>query len=93
MYKTSSNIECEKMESGHSDILYVKCKYRTLEIQIILIYMSTNDKTRNKDIRQKTESIIKKEQENPLLILGDFNGHIGFIGSQQCDENGKMVLL
>ena len=92
MYKMSSGIECTKLDSGHRDILYVNCKYQALQVRIILIYMSTNNKARNKDIQHKVESILKKEEENALLMLGDFNGHVGFIGPQQCDDNGRMVL-
>ena len=33
-----------------------------------------------------------RKEPNPLLILGDFNGHVGFLGSQQCDENRQMLL-
>ena len=92
MYKMSSGIECTKLDSGHRDIPYVNCKYQALQVRIILIYMSTNNKARNKDIQHKVESILKKEEENALLMLGDFNGHVGFIGPQQCDDNGRMVL-
>ena len=92
LHKSSSTIESMKMDSRHPDILYAKCKFQAMAICIVLIYMSTNDKARNKEIKQKAEAIIKKEEEHPLLILGDFNGHLGFLGPQQCDENGRMVV-
>ena len=53
MYKMSSGIGCTKLDSGHSDILYVNCKYQALQVRIILIYMSTNNKARNKDIQHQ----------------------------------------
>ena len=28
----------------------------------------------------------------PLLVLGDFNGHVGFIGEQACNRKGEMML-
>ena len=27
-----------------------------------------------------------------LPILGDFNGHLGYIGTQKLDKNGRLVL-
>ena len=30
--------------------------------------------------------------EMPVLVLGDFNGHIGFIGEQMCNRKGEMML-
>ena len=31
-------------------------------------------------------------QKNKLLILGDFNGHIGVLGTQKLNRNGKRVI-
>ena len=90
LHKEGRHIQCKKEDSDHSDVLYVRCKFQNTEIVIILVYMSTNDKTRNKCIQQKVESILRKEEQGSLLLLGDFVGHLGFLGPQQCDENGKM---
>ena len=92
LYRNSTHFDCKKEESGHNDILLAKCKYKTLEFVIILIYMATNDKMRNIAIKQQAERIFRKEADNPLLILGDFNAHTGFLGPQKCDENGRTVL-
>ena len=92
LHKESSHTQCKWEDSDHSDVLYVRCKVHSIEIVIVLVYMSTNDKTLNRCIQQKVENIIRKEEQGSLLLLGDFNGHLGFLGPQQCDENGKMVL-
>ena len=56
--------------------------------------MSTNDAERNKIIRDQIESKINQIQNEDyrLMILGDFNGHVGYIGNQKLDKNGEIVL-
>ena len=38
------------------------------------------------------ENILKDKEEKPVLLLGDFNGHVGFLGDQKLDVNGKLIL-
>ena len=32
------------------------------------------------------------EDEELIFLLGDFNGHIGILGNQQLNYNGKLVM-
>lgn len=89
--------EIEKMETEHKDILYTSWKLHNLELRIILVYFSSGnteeDKQRDKHIRTECERLIQKNLDNKgLIVLGDFNGHVGFIGSQKVDRNGEMVI-
>ena len=38
------------------------------------------------------KNILKEKEENPVLLLGDFNGHVGFLGEQKLNINGKLIL-
>ena len=48
---------------------------------------------RNIKIRNELNEILEKtlDSEN-ILVLGDFNGHIGYIGPQDLNRNGRYVL-
>ena len=46
----------------------------------------------NTKLRGEIEKILDKHYESNLIILGDFNAHVGFKGRQKLDNNGKMVL-
>ena len=50
-------------------------------------------KERNIKIRagleRKLESI---DEQEALIIMGDFNCHLGFLGYQEENENGRMIM-
>lgn len=94
IWRENEDIIMEKMETKSNDILLVESKVNKMEISIVLIYMSVNDYGRNAEIRKEIKTIVGRAQQNEreIIILGDFNGHLGFIGSQKLDTNGKMIL-
>ena len=89
--KKGKEINIKKIESKSEDVLTAECESHKVKFTIILIYMSVNDNSRNKLIE---EEVIKIGQsiEGKYIIMGDFNGHIGIIGKQKLNENGKRVL-
>lgn len=56
-------------------------------IKMIVVYR----KQRNSEMREETEEILE-EKDEPLLIVGNFNGHVGSKGEQKLDTSGKMIL-
>ena len=63
----------------------------------MLVYFSAGnseeDKQRDGLIRKECEKLIQScTDSEKLIVLGDFNGHIGFIGQQNIDRNGVMVI-
>ena len=55
---------------------------------VIIIYFSVNDKERNNEMRKEIDRIIEGKEE-PLLITGDFNGHVDFKGDQKSKIGNK----
>ena len=48
------------------------------------------DRNRNDSIRLECERIMSKaKEEEPFMILGDFNGHLGFIGKQKIRQEWR----
>ena len=95
LHTKSDNLETTKLESGHKDILYTTCKASNFQFKLLLVYLATNDQQdseRNQRISSHIEKMLQKNGEDPLVFLGDFNGHLGFIGPQETNSNGNRVL-
>ena len=96
-HRRSSKIELELKPSRSPDILEVQgCIYKT-RISILLVYFATGrkkvDSDRNRKIRLEVEEKLGSVSEDScVILLGDFNGHIGFLGDQEIDVNGRMIL-
>lgn len=84
--------EMEEIEVKNPDILGIKIHSKGIKFVLILIYMDVKDQKRNDKIRKDIGDVIQKFENNKMIILGDFNGHLGFIGDQRLDLNGKFVL-
>lgn len=53
------------------------------------------DKQRNKSMESEIIERIQecqKQKDEALVLLGYFNGHIGYLGSQRLGNNGKFIL-
>ena len=88
------NVNLNKCTTINKDILIVEGKIYNLSIKIILVYLSVNDFSLNKNIIEEINKNINKELDiqQDLLILGDFNGHVGFLGPQKINKNGELLL-
>ena len=86
------------MPNNNTDLLHVTMQRGSFKLHIILVYFSVVTKPEDKECNKKMKSEIEKmiearnENEEPLIVMGDFNGHIGLIGMQKENDNGKMVL-
>ena len=94
--RKNKGMEIEKLKADHEDILLLGVTFMGIEIKILIVYFAAgnkqDDKQRNAEIKQKCENIIENINEEALIIMGDFNGHVGFIGHQKADAEGEMVL-
>ncbi|XP_068246511.1 uncharacterized protein [Palaemon carinicauda] len=52
------------------------------------------DEDYNRDVRIKLDimGILENLPDSPIILLGDFNGHLEFIGQQSLDRTGSIVL-
>ena len=96
LYRNDSYLikEIKQKETKSNDILHLEMKIGTLRIRVILVYFSILDnsnKDRNEKIQREIENIVIENQEK-LVILGDFNGHIEGLGYQNQDERGNMII-
>lgn len=96
LHKKSDKLSFNKVDSGHKDILVIEGKCNNQKIKIILVYFGVKKTKKandaNDEMRKKVEKIMNKADENEaLVVLGDFNAHTGEIGYQDIDHNGKMI--
>lgn len=92
LYKKGSECDLKQINTKHNDVLHCKGIVCGLNIHILLVYLSSNDKERNKNIKAEIIKTLNSHEEENLILLGDFNGHIGFLGQQKQDDNGELVL-
>ena len=89
LYK-NTNFLIKKIETIHKDILVIQCQIYSLELRMILVYMSVTNYDGNNQLIQYVQEHI--ENTKNYIILGDFNGHTGFLGPQSRNKNGDMML-
>ena len=96
LYKQNSGVALSKAPSENEDVLEVRGSILNKQVRIILVYMSVEtkpeDKTRNEKIKQELEEKLEESPDMATVLLGDFNGHVGFLGSQKENRNGKFVI-
>ncbi|CAL4106290.1 unnamed protein product, partial [Meganyctiphanes norvegica] len=89
-------IKFEKVPNVEKEILEIEGKCMDLKIRTILVYFDARTtpegKRRNLEIKKEIERILKSVEEEALVVLGDFNAHIGLLGAQTIDRNGRMIL-
>ena len=93
LWRNEVELCVEKIDTKLRDILYAKCSATNLNFHIALVYFPCGNKEEDnllrKGMQKELEEILEEQQHNPLLILGDFNGHVGFLGQQRIDEGEK----
>ena len=95
LWKNISGIDkvnIEKLDNKHRDILVANVSIGDLNFKMILSYWATNDRNRNIVIIREIEEMLKKWEKQKIIILGDFNGHTGFLGPQKPNENGQKII-
>ena len=93
MILANDDIHLELKECSSPDILHGEIKTGEILIKILLVYMDVKDQRRNEKIKHCLNTLLENvdDSEN-VIVLGDFNGHLGFIGEQSLDINGRYVL-
>ena len=97
MYKEKEKYDLQKMTTRSTEILHVEGEIGKEQIRIVLVYMKTgNDnetKEHNKKIIEEIGQIVEEKeiQQKATIVLGDFNGHLGYLGNQEENMNGKLI--
>ena len=86
----------EERTTVSSDILMTEGSISSTKLIIIMVYMATGNTAesieRNRIIKNELEKILDENREDKgIILLGDFNGHIGTVGNQKENRNGRLV--
>lgn len=94
LWKEQEHVSLQEINTTHSDLLVVRARFRGMDFVAVLVYFSTgaNAGERNEALENEVRNIIEANSGAQLIILGDFNGHVGFIGPQLLDESGKRII-
>ena len=91
--KNLNNIRVEQTENNNSDILTAKVKIADVKFYLVITYAATNDDHRNVEIYKELQNQYDAAANGKILFVGDFNGHIGLVGPQPINKNGRKLLL
>ena len=86
------------MTTKSTEILHVEGEIGKEQIRIALVYMKTGidnetkEHNKKKIIEEIGQIVEEKEiQQKATIVLGDFNGHQGYLGNQEENMNGKLI--
>ena len=94
--KEQQDIVLNPVKTTSKDLLIMKGNLKSFKVTIILVYLSV---IRN-EVEKKNQSVLKEirkgihdtSEDELIFILGDFNAHLGIIGDQDVNYNGRIVL-
>lgn len=97
LHRDGNNFQLNKMETKHKDLLILSGNIKHQKITIMLVYLSVIknelEKIHNRHLLDEAKRVLNRcNEEEIVFILGDFNGHLGFIGQQTVNYNGQIVL-
>ena len=84
----------EMKESKCKDIMNIEFEINKGKvIKIFIVYIDVKDKVRNAGIYGQLNKLMEEVgEEEKVVVMGDFNSHIGFIGEQELNYNGRIML-
>ena len=97
LFKDQENVHLQKVKTQLQDILVVKGTLKKDKVTIIIVYFSVvrgeEERKINSGIKKEVKKHIEECEDDELIfLLGDFNSHIGILGEQQINYNGKLVM-
>ena len=69
----------DKLSNVSEDLLIVRVEIVGFEVVIFVIYLDVKYRERNKKIVEDLERNLEKHEDENIILVGDFNGHLGFI--------------
>ena len=94
---THAYTELEQVDTKQEDILILRGTLKSMKVTIILLYLSvirgaTERKSNQEIMTEIRRGISHCDDDELVFIMGDFNAHVGIIGEQELNYNGKIVL-
>ena len=80
------------MSNVSENLLIVRVEIIGFEVVIFVIYLDVKDRERNRKIVEDLERNLEKHEDRNIILMGDFNGHLGFIGAQQVNFNDQLIV-
>ena len=96
LYREGGKVELEREGSRSKDILEVSGKIGGVKVKIVLVYLATGQGGAaeiNEGIMEEIREKIGRAEERGegVVLLGDFNGHLGYLGHQEESITGAIV--
>ena len=92
LHKNNSDIEINQIQTKNTDIMHLNIKAVNFKIALILVYFSVSNVDKQISVKTEINELLEISKDQPLLMIGDFNGHVGFLGEQTLDRNGQMII-
>ena len=91
LHRKNSDIEIEQVQTEDSDIMHLLVQVGNLKMNMIVVYFSLSDTEKQISVKTELNDLIEKTKDLPMIMIGDFNGHVGFLGDQKQNRNGQMI--
>ena len=97
MYEEKERLYFEKKECRNADMMMLEGQVGAVRMRIIVVYLRTGNEVEvmeyNRKIMGEVEEKVQQVQDKEIgvLLLGDFNAHLGYVGHHQENRNGKAV--
>ena len=95
VWNKDSKFEFVELPNDNKDILITKNKINNYIFYSIIVYFSASEHKINIELKKEIDKISKelgKIDNIDIMILGDFNGHVGFLGKQDKNNNVELIL-
>ena len=97
LYEGREELSLEKEENGHDDCLEMRGNFGKEIVNLTVVYLRTGNGRekleQNRRIlnRMRVRAGEAEEREESYIAVGDFNGHLGYLGHQEENENGRNI--
>ena len=86
--RKDTNIQFDNIYSLHEDCMIIDCKIKGFKFKLVTTYFQSNDD--NSRIASQLKKFIETNDEEAVLVVGDFNAHIGILG-ERMNKNGRLL--